>query len=209
MNMECDEARILASTAVDQQLDAGERGALDAHMAGCEECTTWSGRLSDLVRRDILAAVGDPPGGTFSPIHARRNRGLRIALGWAGVLLIVWHLPEVITAGSELAVHLSRHQAGFAVALGVAFVMVAIRPDRAYGVLPFVVAFSVVLTAVATIDLVANTSSMAVEARHLLEIGGLVILWFLGAEMGPRRRWVTGSRRTPAGSRWNHRRSRR
>lgn len=111
-----------------------------------------------------------------------------MALGWAGVLLVVWHAPEVITAGNEVGVHLARHQAGFSVALGIGFVFVAARPDRAYGVLPLVAVFTSVLVGVAFIDLVNSTSSLAVESRHLLEIGGLLIMWLLGSEMGPRRR---------------------
>lgn len=210
--MECQDARVLASTELDDQLSVGEHEALEAHLATCDSCSAWTARLTDVGRRSDMSVVEESKSSLSTSVrHARRNRGIRFALGWAGMLLIVWHLPDVVTAGSEAAVHLGRHQAGFAVALGVGFVVVALRPDRAYGMLPFVVAFAVVLTAVALIDLVSGASSLVVEARHLLELGGLVMMWVLAAEMGPgrRRAGISGSPPEPGPSPWSRRRNRR
>jgi predicted anti-sigma-YlaC factor YlaD len=185
--MDCDDARVLASADLDGQIDTTEARELEAHLAECADCAGWSASMADLARRSRVGNIGETTGRPSEPPRAARNRVLRVVLGWAGILLVVWHLPEVVTAGNELAVHLARHQAGFAVALGVGFVFVAWKPDRAYGVLPLVAAFTVVLTVVAIIDLANGTSSIAVESRHLLEVGGLAVMWVLGAEMGPGR----------------------
>lgn len=199
-SMMCDEARELISAEIDGQLGAEEAKALSGHLAGCDDCVDWQSRLADVNRRSMLRSVDSAPGLRRAPLPdprvARRNRAIRIALGWAGVLLVIWHLPEVFTAGAETAVHLSRHQAAFAVALGAAFLFVAIRPERAFGVIPFVATFTVALTVTAAVDVINGSSNFLTESRHLFEIGGLVLVWVLGAGSGPGRRRV-GTRGAP------------
>jgi predicted anti-sigma-YlaC factor YlaD len=185
--MDCLQARELASAGLDGQLTDAEERSLDAHLAGCGACADWIDAVADMTRRNRVGHPGVTAPSPAAPPRGARNRAVRFALAWAGILLVAWHLPEVITAGNELAVHLARQQAGFAVALGIGFIFVAWRPDRAYGVLPMVAAFTVVLTIVAVIDLANGTSNIAVESRHLLEIGGLALMWVLGSEMGPTR----------------------
>lgn len=190
--MTCDDARVLISAAADGQLDAAEVTAMDDHLAGCPSCIDWQDRLIADTRRSTVRSVGGEPAARPAslpdPRQAQRNRMIRIALGWAGVLLVAWHLPEIFSAGSETAIHLARHQAAFAVALGAAFVFVAVRPERAFGVIPFVATFTVALTVTAIVDLVNGSSTLATESRHLLEIGGLVLVWILGVGSGPRKR---------------------
>lgn len=62
----------------------------------------------------------------------------------------------------------------------------AIRPDRAYEVRPLASAFTAVLILAVLIDMISG-SIRSGESRHLIEIGGLAILWLLGTEMGPGR----------------------
>jgi predicted anti-sigma-YlaC factor YlaD len=115
------------------------------------------------------------------------HRWLRFGLAWIGVLLVGWNLVPMLTAGSGGAVHLERHQAAFSVALGVAFLFVSWRPDRAYGMVPFAVTFAGALAAAAIIDLFHGTSTLPRESRHIAEIAGLGVLWVLGAAAGPAR----------------------
>ena len=132
------------------------------------------------------------PGATPSVVVVPRgfvwHRWARAILAGAAVAMLGWNLPEMVTAGSETAVHLARHQAAFGVALGLAFLFVAWRPDRAYGMVPFAIAFTVALGSVALIDLFNGVSTLAREARHIVEILGLGVLWQLGAAAGPGRR---------------------
>jgi len=186
VGMDCDVARELASADLDGQLAEPEVRLLESHLAECDDCARFSAAAASLTRRSRVGRVGSTVGPPAPPPRVVRNRGLRIALGWAGVLLVALYLPHVLSAGEELAVHLARHQAAFDVALGVGFVFVAWKPDRAYGVVPLVAAFTVALVLVAVIDVVNGTSSAAIESRHLLELGGLVLMWVLGSEMGPK-----------------------
>ncbi len=187
VRMDCPDARESISALADGQLEDTEFETLEAHLTGCDDCRAWQETL-----RGSAVSLAGPLAGSHlkrsAPIHASRYRAIRFALGWAGVLLVAWHLPELLTAGNEVAVHLSRHQAGFATALGASFMFVAFRPDRAYGVIPFAASFALVLVVTAVADLINGSSNVAIESRHLLEIGGLVLVLLLGSEMGPERR---------------------
>jgi len=116
------------------------------------------------------------------------HRWVRFALAWIGVLLIAWNIVGMFSAGSGSAIHLERHQAAFDVALGLAFLFVAWRPDRAYGMVPFAATFTFALSISAIIDLINGASTLVRESAHLLELAGLGLLWFLGAAVGPGRR---------------------
>jgi len=104
------------------------------------------------------------------------------------VVLIAWNVVDMFAAGSGSAIHLERHQAAFDVALGLALLFVAWRPDRAYGMVPFAATFTFALSLAAVIDLANGASTMLRESAHLIELFGLALLWVLGVAVGPRRR---------------------
>ncbi len=121
------------------------------------------------------------------PHRFAMHRWIRVALGWAGLLLVVWNVVDMFSAGSGAAIHLERHRAAFAVALGLAFLFVAWRPDRAYGMVPFAATFTFALSVSAVIDVVNGATTLLRESAHLIEILGLVLLWTLGFAVGPGR----------------------
>jgi predicted anti-sigma-YlaC factor YlaD len=115
------------------------------------------------------------------------HRWVRFALAWAAVLLIAWNLVAMFAAGTGSAIHLERHRAAFDVALGLALLFVARRPDRAYGMVPFAATFSFALGISAIIDLISGASTPLRESAHLIELIGLGLLWVLGLAVGPSR----------------------
>lgn len=114
-------------------------------------------------------------------------RWVRFALGWAGLLLVVWNVPGVFDTVDETYQHLWRHQHAFGIALGLTFLFVAWRPDRAYGLVPVAATFTVALGGAAIVDLVNGSTPLSREVRHLVEIIGLALLWALGWSAGPGR----------------------
>jgi predicted anti-sigma-YlaC factor YlaD len=172
IDMECDEVRAEISAAIDEGSPVSDQG--NGHLDGCDACRSWRERAHEL-RRVTLRPVAERavPDLEVSELPDRFNlyRWIRIALGWGGVLLVGWNIIAMFAPGSGGAIHLERHQAAFGVALGLAFVFVAWRPDRAYGMVPFAAAFSFALGLSAIIDLVI----------------GLALLWVLGAAAGPGR----------------------
>lgn len=189
MTVECTEVRTLLSSIIDGDL-APSRD-VSTHLDGCAECRHWrddAARLATLTREAI---AGDGAELLISALPAgfARYRWIRFVLAWAGALLIVWHLPGVFDTGVDIAaLHYARHQHAFGVALGLTFLFVAWRPDRAYGLVPVAATFTVALTLSAILDLVNGASTLARESVHVVEIAGLAFLWALGWSAGPGRR---------------------
>lgn len=190
MDVECTEVRTLLSSILDGDLDPSRD--LEAHLATCAECRGWRDDAAALAAIAQEPLPGDervlgflPP----LPRGFRRYRWMRVVLAWAGVLLLVWHAPGMFDGSVEVsALHVTRHQHTFGVALGLTFLFVAWRPDRAYGVVPVAATFTVALGGAAIVDLVNGASTLDRESVHLVEIVGLAILWALGWSAGPGRR---------------------
>lgn len=190
--MECDAARDAISVAID---DGSELSAATLqHIAGCDECDDWQEQAHRL-RRQMLRAATSPTRDLEVeqlPARFRLHRWLRFVLAWAGVLLVVWNVVDMFAPGSGSAIHPERHQAAFGVALGLAFLYVARRPDRAYGMVPFAATFTLALSVSAVIDLANGASTFVRESAHLVELAGLGVLWVLGAAAGPGRKPRSG-----------------
>lgn len=187
--MDCDTVRAEISSAIDEGLALSP--AAGEHLAGCRHCDEWqeqAHRLRRATLRPVGAAPTPHPDPLVLPSRFRLHRWLRLALAWTGILLVSWNATTVIAAGTGAAIHLERHQAAFSVALGLSFLFVAWRPDRAYGMVPFAMTFTVALSFAAVFDLVHGTSTLPRESRHLIELAGLGLLWVLGAAAGPSRR---------------------
>jgi predicted anti-sigma-YlaC factor YlaD len=180
--MDCDEAHTLISADLDGQLD--DRGPLDAHLATCASCREWRSRAGALANATRASSPATHP----VPRGFLAYRWARYALAWAGLLLVVWNLPGVFGTVDESFQHLWRHQHAFGVALGLTFLFVAWRPDRAYGLVPVAATFTVALGGAAVVDLVNGSTPLSREVRHIVEIAGLALLWALGVSAGPGRR---------------------
>lgn len=187
--MDCDQVREALSAVVDGE-DAG-RPALLRHLENCASCREWQQRAHQLARARLHALDPPSPAAGLRPARPKWFGGYlisRILLGWAGLLIVAWSVPDLVSAGSQLAAHLARHQSAFSIALGITFLIVAWRPDRAYGLVPVAATFAVALTAAAIVDLLNDAASLGRESRHLVEVIGLVILLALGWSAGPGRR---------------------
>ena len=187
--MECETARL----AISEAIDSGEPVAapVEAHLAECAGCRRWQEAAHQLRRATMRPVAPEGPvdvAVTQLPERFALHRWVRIALAWAAVLLIVWNAVDMFAVGSGPSIHLERHQAAFDVALGLAFLFVAWRPDRAYGMVPFAATFTFALSVSAIIDLVNGASTAVRESAHLVELAGLALLWVLGAAVGPGRK---------------------
>jgi predicted anti-sigma-YlaC factor YlaD len=189
MDMDCDDARLEISSAIDDGIAVSS--AVEAHLDTCPSCRQWQEGIHKL-RRATLRSVDPAPAPqvsvTTKPQRFALHRWVRFALAWAAVLLIVGSVVDMFSAGEGPAIHLERHQAAFDVALGLAFLFVAWRPDRAYGMVPFAATFTVALSVSAIIDLSSGVSTVSRESAHLIEIAGLALLWVLGVAVGPVRK---------------------
>lgn len=152
--MDCDAARIEISSAVDDGIAVSS--AAEAHLDTCAACRQWQEGIHKLRRatlRSVAAVPAPQVSATSKPQRFTLHRWVRFALVWAAGLLIVGSVVDMFSAGEGPAIHLERHQAAFDVALGLAFLFVAWRPDRAYGMVPFAATFTLALSVSAIIDL--------------------------------------------------------
>ena len=133
-------------------------------------------------------AVGTTVAVARLPERFVMHRWVRFFLAATALLLIGANVIGMFSVGSGTATHLARHEAAFDVALGLAFLFVAYRPDRAYGMVPFAATFAFALTVAALIDLVHGATTWVRESAHLIELAGLGLVWWLGAAVGPGRR---------------------
>jgi anti-sigma factor RsiW len=74
--MSCDEIEELLSDLLDDELAAGARAGVEAHLASCEECARAYKQLRRTVRFVRKNSAGDFSPGTNASMYAAFTRGL-------------------------------------------------------------------------------------------------------------------------------------
>lgn len=174
MTDDCEQYEELISAGIDGELLPDEQRRLQRHLDSCSSCRAFASSVGAM-------SVQKPP-------RFQRNRWLRATLFATGIALLVGHLPDVVDPAAGADVHVARHQAAFVVGLGIVFVYVAVRPDRAYGLLPVTVVLGAVLVVAVAIDVAAGNTELVLERSHVLELVGMALAGWLGWEVGPGRR---------------------
>jgi predicted anti-sigma-YlaC factor YlaD len=159
---------------------------LDGHLASCVHCAGWLATASDLGRfyrvtaqnaPDLTAAVMSSV--VLPEARLRRNRRL-LSTGLAVLGFVQWALavPAFFgdSVGMPMAIHAAHENAAWNLALGVAFLAVALRPARAAGTLPILATFVVVLSALSIPDLAAGAVDGSRLASHIGVVLGLVLI---------------------------------
>ena len=100
--------------------------------------------------------------------------------------------------------HIARHVGASAVALAVGLVYAALRPHRAFGLLPLVGALLATTLASTLLDTLSGNRDAFAETVHVAELVGMVLLWMVAGSPGldrfmPHRR-DHGHRGRPHGS---------
>lgn len=187
--MDCERCR----TAVSARLDGEDPGAPDelvaVHLAQCAACRDFAAAAARLHRSARLAAAAEVPDLTaqvFAAIDARQGawsrptlrRVGRFALAAVGVLQLALAVPLLVVGdGVGAPHHVARELGAFDIALGVGFLIAARQPTRAFGLLPMAGVLVACLLAVAGIDLASGRTGLVAEARHLLAVAGVALLW--------------------------------
>lgn len=187
----CNDAHELLSVVADDEATRYERGTLDAHLDDCTDCTSLAERMHAVDRRVRLRPAEPVPDlvmAVTSRAHAAvlgRGGWMRPALAWVAVVLFAQNVMPLVFGRTEGAeTHLARHLGAFGVALAIGFAYVALRPHRAFGMLPFVVALVVSTTASTGFDLLDGGRSALAETAHLAELAGLALLWMIAGSPG-------------------------
>lgn len=200
--MDCDRAREALSARLDGEDPGVPDPPVDEHLESCPRCQTWLERASALQRSVRVGTAPAVPDQTTAILQragaAARDAELRPwqgALATVAVLQLVLALPVLVVGEhSGLTAHTSHELGSWDVALAVGFLFAAIRPARAWGLLPLVAALVGSLVATSLVDLAAGTASLPRESNHLLEAMGLAFVWTLARRT--RRPLTTGALRS-------------
>jgi predicted anti-sigma-YlaC factor YlaD len=181
VSMKCARYREAASARLDNEPLGMSASALTHHLASCGDCAAW---LEDATRigRGLRMSGQTPPdlsAGILAAVElpARRisayRRLLRLALIALGIAQWTLALPALFgdQIGMAMSMHASHENAAWSLAVGAAFLAVAVRPSRAAGSLPVLGTFAVTLVIVSLPDLADGS----VGAVRLASHGGVVL----------------------------------
>lgn len=188
--MECATCREGLSAGLDGEAPpAGvTRGQVDAHLAGCADCTGWFGAVS-AQHRDLRVRAAEPvPDLTTSilaavPAAARPQpvrEWVRYALFAVATTQLLLALPALVLGEDPgAATHVARELGSFDVALAVGLLWAAWQPRRVSGLLPTVAALAGAMVVTALLDVARGNAPALGEAHHVLDLAGLALLWLL------------------------------
>jgi predicted anti-sigma-YlaC factor YlaD len=163
------------------------------HLAGCAECRQFEAKALAANRQMRIAEAPTLVDRTDQLVAAMtRSRSdwrlplLRALLVGVAAFEIAAGASALFGGGAgELPVHVARELGGFSLALGVGFLLAALRPLQISGLLPVVMTLAITSLAGAAVDVIGGRADLAGEAHHLLEVLAVVALWRLTL---PRRR---------------------
>ena len=187
--MSCEPYREAASARLDGEASGMPSVVLDDHLAHCQECSTWldaatragrllrvSGAVPPDLSESILRDVGLPASRLL-----RRRRMLQCGLVLLAVLQWVLAVPgawgeNIGMAAMHMGAHQAHESAAWNVAVGAALLAVALRPARAAGTVPILLAFVVVLSVLSVPDFLAGAVTGARLSSHAGVVLGLVLV---------------------------------
>ena len=193
--LSCDQCREAVSAQMDGEDTGVAADVLAAHLRTCRQCRAFA---TGLHRLDDALPAGPPAPDRSDAIlgavrRAREARSPaavtgRIARAGLGLVAIV----QMITAAVELTggagVHSLRDLSAFQLALAVGFLVTAIRPATAAGLLPTAAALALCLLAVVGLDIAAGQATSGGEATHVTELLGVALVWLIARQRPTARR---------------------
>jgi predicted anti-sigma-YlaC factor YlaD len=194
--MRCTTFRVAFSARLDGEDVGLAAPELDAHLAGCAGCQAWAravGALSravdhaprEQVRLDpsVLAALTAPHGPVRTGLLATSE--WRIVLGLLAVAQLVVSWPGLILHDGHASVHLAHELTAWDIGLALGFLVAALRPARAWGMLPLAAVLVACMVVTSVADTLSGHALLGRELVHLLELAGLGVVWVL-ARRAPR-----------------------
>ncbi len=195
--MRCEDFQEAWSARLDGEPVDVPSEAIDAHVAGCEDCAAFT-RGAEQVHRTVrirgAEAVPDLAPAILAaapaPVPAPALSGPAVAppvREWARYALLAIALTQLVLAtpafllGDQAGAttHLARELGSWDLALAVAWLVVAWSPKRAAGLIPFAAALALVMAGTAVVDVAAGRVPALSESHHLLDVIGVALVWVL------------------------------
>jgi predicted anti-sigma-YlaC factor YlaD len=207
--MACDQVREAISALIDAEEPGLAPALVDDHLRGCAACSTWATEIEALHRVARVRAAEDVPDLSAAILSAHpapraaRTNPFREEISVARWALFTVALTQLVLAGPALllgedggaTVHVARELGSFDVALAVGLLVAAWQPARAWGLLPVAAVLGLVMGGTAVVDVLEGSATSLGEAHHLLDLAGVMFLWFVARDARPTAPFV---RRAPA-----------
>lgn len=192
--MDCDAYRLDVSARLDGEPTVVPTDELDAHSHSCAACRAYEAGATALAPRLAPLAASTTPSRSAELLgamaEARRTAGrrldvVRLALVVVAGIQLGLALPGLLfgDAGAGMSAHhvghVTRHLGAWDVALAVGFVVAAVQPVRALGLLPMATALAACMAVAAVLDVAGGATTLFGESMHALQLAGLVLLWAL------------------------------
>jgi predicted anti-sigma-YlaC factor YlaD len=192
--MDCDACRLDVSARLDGEPTAATADELDAHLRSCQRCRALAEGAAELAPRLAPLAASAAPSRSVELLtamaEARRTAGrrldaVRLALLVVAGIQLGLALPGLLFGDAVAGMaahhvgHVTRHLGAWDVALAVGFVVAAVQPVRALGLLPMAVALAACMAVAAVLDVVGGSATLFGESMHALQLTGLALLWAL------------------------------
>lgn len=188
--------REILSAGLDGESTPMEQRSADAHLTSCAACAAWAESASAVTRAARLHAAEEVPDLTASILMSAPATTTetiealpvaRIGLALVALAQILIGQESLLDAGG-IAVHLTREQGVWEVALAIGFATAAWQPRRAAGMVPLVAALVAGLFVTASIDAADGSIAVLSEGHHLVALVGLALLIASTRLATPRRR---------------------
>lgn len=194
--MNCERAREAISALIDDEDPGVPVAALREHLGRCPACATWQqaavaaprlaaaemGPSEDGVR-DVLRLVAAERRAQHERSVTRQLRPWRAGLVAVAVIQPALVLTSLLSEHWLHHTHTGRELGAWHVALALGFLFAAVRPARAWGMLPLVAAIVTGLVVTAGVDLAEGHVGVAEELAHAVDLVGLGFLWGLSARL--------------------------
>lgn len=191
--MSCDECREALSARMDDEWDDADATSVDEHLAHCQACCAWerdATRLNRLIRVRPAVRTPDLTDRVVAAVSAaaadRRSgpgRTWRYLLGTVGVVQLVLGASELLglsnmgmTMSTNGGQHLFNESSAWNIALAIGFVIAAVRPRIAGGLVPTLGAFIAVLSVVSVRDILDGNADLTRVTSHVILVVGLAFL---------------------------------
>lgn len=188
--MRCTTFREAISARLDGEDPVVTAGELDAHLVHCGDCAAWvtaAEALEAIVRRAprdhvaldpaVLASITGPPEQARTGLLSTGE--WRIVLVLVAVAQLVVSFPGLVLRDGHASVHLAHELTAWDMGLAVGFLVAAVLPARAWGMLPLATVLVACMTVTSVVDAVSGHALLGRELVHLLELAGLGAVWVL------------------------------
>jgi predicted anti-sigma-YlaC factor YlaD len=194
--MWCEQVRDVLSARLDGESSPGEDALADLHVETCDECVRWldnAARVTRLTRTSVVSVADVPDDRLLDIVFAaapgpgwsRTGRWLRILLGALGFGQFALGIAQIAalgmaqgigSAGGMTSHHLLHESAAWNVAIGAAYLWIALRRGRPADALPIMTAFVAVLVLLSIDDLLTGEVVVTSLLTHTMVVLGYAVL---------------------------------